>query len=79
MVNFYALAITAICAGTLAYLLGASKEWERHLKTIDEFNDLASYSNDITRELSGLRAAGNAAEGSRHPSLSRRSHLQLVK
>ena len=79
MLTVYAVAFTAITTGTLAYLLGASKEWEKHRKTIDEFNDLASYSNDITRELSGLRAAGDVALGSRHPSLARRSHLQLVK
>jgi hypothetical protein len=79
MLTIYAVLFTAITTGTFAYLLGASKEWEKHKKTIDEFNDLASYSNDITRELSGLRAAGNAVEGYRHPSLARRSHLQLVK
>ena len=80
MINLYALAITAICAGTLAYLLGASKEWERHKKTVEEFNDLASYANEITRELSGLRAAGeDYAVGYRHPSLSRRAHLKVIK
>jgi hypothetical protein len=80
MINFYAVAIAALSAGTFAYLLGASKEWSKHRVTIKEFNELAAYSNAVTSELSILRTAGDEnAVGSRHPSLARRPHLQLVK
>jgi hypothetical protein len=81
MLNFYAISIAALSAGTVAYLLGASLEWERHRKTIREYNELAHYANAVTIEVSGLRAASKAenAVGSRHPSLARRPHLLLVK
>lgn len=80
MMTFYIVAITALCAGTLSYLLGASLEWSKHLVTINEYQELITYSNAVTTELSDLRAAGDEnAVGSRHPSLVRRSHLSLVK
>lgn len=79
MVTLYAVIIAALIAGTFGYLLGASREWENHRRTITEYNDLAAYSNEITSELFALRTAGGEAVGSGHPSIARRSHLQLVK
>jgi hypothetical protein len=81
MLNFYAISIAALSAGTVAYLLGASREWDKHRQTIRDFNELAHYANAVTLEVSGLRAASKAenAVGSRHPSLARRPHLNLVK
>lgn len=79
MVTFYMVAITGLTSGTVAYLIGASKEWEKHRRTVADFNDLAAYSNEIVNELIILRAASGEAVGSGHPSITRRSHLQLVK
>jgi hypothetical protein len=80
MVTFYMVAIAALSSGLACYVLGASKEWEKHRRTIVDYNDLAAYSNEISAELFILRTAGDEnAVGSRHPSLVRRSHLQLVK
>lgn len=79
MINFYAVIIAALSAGTFAYLLGASREWEAHRRTITEYNDLAAYSNEISAELFTLRTASDCAVGSGHPSLVRRPHLTLVK
>jgi hypothetical protein len=79
MVTLYAVIIAALSAGTFGYLLGASREWEAHRRTIADYNDLALYANEVSAELFDLRTAGDCAVGSGHPSLARRSHLQLVK
>jgi hypothetical protein len=79
MVTFYMVAIAALTSGLACYVLGASKEWEKHRRTIVDYNDLAAYSNEISAELFILRTAGGEAVGSGHPSLARRSHLKLVK
>ena len=79
MINFYAVMIAALSAGTVAYLLGASREWESHRRTIADYNDLALYANEVSSELFDLRTASDCAVGSGHPSLARRSHLHLVK
>jgi hypothetical protein len=79
MINFYAVIIAALSAGTVAYLLGASREWEAHRRTIADYNDLALYANEVSAELFDLRTAGDCAVGPGHPSLVRRSHLHLVK
>jgi hypothetical protein len=79
MINFYAVMIAALSAGTVAYLLGASREWESHRRTIADYNDLALYANEVSAELFDLRTASDCAVGSGHPSLARRSHLHLVK
>ena len=80
MLNFYALAIVGLSAGTVGYLLGASKEWTNHRVTIGNYKRLIAYSNAVTKELSGLRTVGDeSAVGSRHPSPVHRSHLQVVK
>jgi hypothetical protein len=79
MVTFYMVAIAALSSGLACYVLGASKEWEKHRRTIVDYNDLANYSNEISAELFILRTADDCAVGSGHPSLVRRSHLKLVK
>jgi hypothetical protein len=79
MINFYAVIIAALSAGTVAYLLGASREWESHRRTIADYNDLALYANEVSAELFDLRTADDCAVGPGHPSLVRRSHLHLVK
>jgi hypothetical protein len=79
MVAFYMIAIAALSAGTFGYLLGASREWEAHRRTIADYNDLALYANEVSAELFDLRTAGDCAVGSGHPSFVRRSHLHLVK
>ena len=62
------------------HLLGSANEWHKHQQTIKAYNELAAYANELTIEVAGLRAASKAenAVGSRHPSLARRSHLNLV-
>jgi hypothetical protein len=80
MINFYAVTIAALSAGTVAYLLGASREWTNHRVTIADYQRLAAYSNAVTNELQILRTANSEiAMGSGHPSPVRRSHLELVK
>jgi hypothetical protein len=80
MLNFYAITLAALSAGTVAYLLGASKEWTNHRITIADYQRLAAYSNAVTNEVAILRAAnGGNAMGSGHPSPVRRPHLELVK
>lgn len=80
MLNFYAITIAALSAGTVAYLLGASKEWTNHRVTIADYQRLAAYSNAVTNEVAILRAASRGiAMGSEHPSPVHRPHLELVK